>query len=143
MFGEGAVSGEPRSADEFAESSREVREMIERMEEPMLLGLARQLAEGTISAQESLRRALSHIEEHRPVTHDDAAIKRALSLADGALGAEGREVTDPTVRLLARLVAEGRMTGDDAMPFLEAMSDAEPTHRSERPRREPAQHRED
>lgn len=36
-------------------------------------------------------------------------------------------MTDPSARLLAGLVAEGRMSGDEAMPFLAAMNDAELT----------------
>jgi hypothetical protein len=118
--------------DEIAESSRELlREMSERMEDATLLGIARDLAEGTTGAQNALRRALDYVAQHRAATHDEEAVKRALSLADGALGAEGREVTDPTARLLARLVAEGRMTGDEAMLFKTAMSDAEPTDQSD------------
>lgn len=43
-----------------------------------------------------------------------ADVDRAMSFADAALGAAGHEVTDPIVRDLARRVAAGEVTGDEA-----------------------------
>lgn len=48
-------------------------------------------------------------------------VDRALSLADAALGAEGLQVSDAAVRELGRRVADGRMTGDEAVAFIDAL----------------------
>ncbi|MGV8883574.1 MAG: hypothetical protein ACOH19_15620 [Rhodoglobus sp.] len=45
---------------------------------------------------------------------DEAEVKRRLSFADGALGAAGHEVTDPTLLELGRLVADGTLTAEEA-----------------------------
>lgn len=53
----------------------------------------------------------------KSVTHPATAgvdVDRAMSFADAALGAAGREVTDPIVRDLARQVAPGGIAIDDA-----------------------------
>lgn len=46
-----------------------------------------------------------------------------MALADAAHGAEGIAVIDPYARELARWVAEGRMSGDEAVAFVDALID--------------------
>jgi hypothetical protein len=47
--------------------------------------------------------------------NSDAETERRLAFADGALGAAGHEVTDPTLRELSRQVAAGTLTADEAI----------------------------
>ena len=51
---------------------------------------------------------------HTHPATDAVDVDRAMSFADAALGAAGHEVTDPAVRDLARQVAAGEITGDEA-----------------------------
>ena len=48
-------------------------------------------------------------------TVSEAEINRRIAFADAALGAAGHEVTDPQTRELARQVAAGKLTGDEAV----------------------------
>ena len=48
-------------------------------------------------------------------TVSDAEINRRIAFADAALGAAGHTVTDPQTRELARQVAAGKLTGDEAV----------------------------
>lgn len=43
-----------------------------------------------------------------------------MAFADGALGAAGHEVTDPTVRALNMQVARGEITADEAVAKIRA-----------------------
>ena len=46
---------------------------------------------------------------------DAAEVERRMSFADGALGAAGHEVTDPTLRELSRGVARGEISAEEAI----------------------------
>lgn len=45
----------------------------------------------------------------------EAEINRRIAFADAALGAAGHEVTDPTAREVARQIAAGKLTADEAV----------------------------
>jgi hypothetical protein len=57
--------------------------------------------------------APASIDDRRAV--DEAEIERRIAFADAALGAAGHEVTDPKAREVARQIAVGRLTANEAV----------------------------
>jgi len=90
-------------------------------EDPVLHKLLDEVASGALGPSAELQSELEHVYRARSRQAHDAATDRGLPLADTALGAEGLAVRDPLIRELARLVAEGRVTGDNVVPFIEAL----------------------
>ncbi|WIB00354.1 antitoxin VbhA family protein [Curtobacterium sp. MCBA15_012] len=90
----------------------------------VLVALLDAIVSGSLRPSEAMALAWSHIRNSRPHRADDAIASRAIALADAALGAEGIAVIDPYARELARWVAEGRMSGDEAVAFITALVDA-------------------
>lgn len=97
--------------------------MGRKITDPVLRGIVRGLALGRIPAADALEDARAYMDANRVATTDPLEVRRRVSLADGALGAEGLAVTEPLARDLARRVASGTMTGDEAVPFLAALVD--------------------
>lgn len=97
------------------------RDMAARVDDSVLRKLLEEVTTGTLTPSAALERVLEYVDRARPRHAHDAATDRGLSLADAALGSEGLAVRDPLIRELARRVAEGRMTGDEAIPFVDAL----------------------
>jgi len=76
-----------------------------------------------ITAAEAIGHALDYVDHNRSPTTTPAEADRHISFGDGASGAEGASVIDPNARELLRRVADGRMTVDEALPFLIALVD--------------------
>ena len=76
------------------------------------------VASGVLRPSDALADVSDYVHGHRALHRTASAASRTISLADAALGAEGRTVVDPYTRRLSRWVAEGRMTGDEAAAFL-------------------------
>jgi hypothetical protein len=72
-----------------------------------------------------MRYASEFIDHNRPGTANRPSVTGAAALADAALGAEGIAVIDPYARQLARWVAEGRMSGDEAVAFITVLTDVD------------------
>ncbi|MCS5521472.1 antitoxin VbhA family protein [Curtobacterium flaccumfaciens] len=98
-----------------------IRAAALRLTDPVLRQLLEQVADGAGSASDAVESALNHVDHNRQSDALSGDADRALSLADAALGAEGLQVTDTAVRELGRRVAEGRMTGDEAVAFIDAL----------------------
>lgn len=92
-----------------------------RLTDPVLRRLLEQVADGAGSAADAVESALHHVDRNRQSDALSGDVGRALSLADAALGAEGLQVSDAAVRELGRRIAEGRMTGDEAVAFIDAL----------------------
>ncbi|WP_423921317.1 hypothetical protein ACPEEZ_00545 [Frigoribacterium sp. 2-23] len=101
-------------------------DMAERVAAPVLNALVTGLASDTVGAVEAVEFAINYVDTRRTNTTSEDRAAKAIGLADAALGAEGHSVVDPYVRELTTRVALGRMTGDDAMPFVMALVDAGP-----------------
>lgn len=108
---------------EFAAAARieMTRAAALRLTDPVLRRLLEQVADGAGSASDALESALNHVDHNRQSDTLGGDADRALSLADAALGAEGLQVTDTAIRELGRRVAEGRMAGDEAVAFIDAL----------------------
>lgn len=98
--------------------------MEQKVTDPVLRGIVRDFVAGGSSAGDALDDARAYMDVHRVATADPDEVSRRVSFADGALGAEGLAVTDPDARDLARRVADGTMTGDEAVLFLAALVDS-------------------
>ncbi|WIB60417.1 hypothetical protein DEJ13_00920 [Curtobacterium sp. MCLR17_007] len=92
--------------------------------DPVLVGLLEAIHSGSLRPSEAMALTRDHIRTSRPNNADDATATRAIALADAAHGAEGIAVIDPYAREVARWVAEGRMSGDEAVAFVDALVDA-------------------
>lgn len=92
--------------------------------DPVLVALLDAIVSGALRPSEAVALILDHIKNSRPYCADDATAIRAIALSDAAHGAEGIAVIDPYARELARWVAEGRMSGDEAVAFVTALIDA-------------------
>lgn len=95
----------------------------ERVSDPLLIALLRAIRSGELRPSEAMDYASEFIDHNRPGTADRPSVTRAAALADAALGAEGITVVDPYARQLARWVAEGRMSGDEAVAFVTVLTD--------------------
>lgn len=98
--------------------------MEQKVTDPVLRGIVRDVVAGGTSPGDALEDARSYMDAHRVATADPDEVSRRVSFADAALGAEGLTVTDPDARDLARRVADGTMTGDEAVLFLTALVDS-------------------
>lgn len=98
-----------------------IRAAALRLTDPVLRRLLEQVAEGAVRASDAVESALNHADRNRRGDAAGRDVDRALSLADAALGAEGLQVSDAAVRELGRRVADGRMTGDEAVAFIDAL----------------------
>ncbi|UXN27185.1 hypothetical protein N8D74_17520 (plasmid) [Curtobacterium flaccumfaciens] len=92
--------------------------------DPVLVALRDAIVSGALRPSEAMALISDHLEGSRPNRTDDTTATRAMALADAAHGAEGIAVLDPYARELARWVAEGRMSGDEAVAFVTALIDA-------------------
>lgn len=92
--------------------------------DPVLVASLDAIVSGSLRPSEAMAVTRDHIRSSRPHRADDATASRAIALADAAHGAEGIAVIDPYARELARWVAEGRMSGDEAVAFINALIDA-------------------
>lgn len=101
--------------------TRIIRAAALRLADPVLRRLLEQVADGAGSASDAVDSALNHVDRNRRSEAVGRDVDRGLSLADAALGAEGLRVSNTAVRELGRRVAEGRMTGDEAVAFLDAL----------------------
>ena len=108
---------------EFAAAARieMIRAAALRLTDPVLRRLLERVAEDAVRAPDAVESALNHVDRNRRGDAAGRDIDRALSLADAALGAAGLQVSDTAVRELGRRVAEGRMTGDEAVAFIDAL----------------------
>jgi hypothetical protein len=102
---------------------QEIRDMAMDVEDedPVLRKLLDEVASGALGPSAALQSALEYVYQDGPRQAHDAATDRGLSLADTALGAGGLTERDPLIRELARFVAEGHMTGDKVVPFINAL----------------------
>lgn len=91
--------------------------------DPILNALLRAIQSGELRPSEAMDYAFEFIDQHRLRRADRLSVSRAAALADAALGAEGITVIDPYARQLARWVAEGRMSGDEAVAFVTVLTD--------------------
>ncbi|MDT0209012.1 hypothetical protein [Curtobacterium sp. BRD11] len=91
------------------------------MPDTVLLALLQGVTASELTATEAIGHALDYIDHHRSPTTTPAETDRRVSFSDGASGAEGGAVVDPNARELLRRVADGRMTADEALPFLVAL----------------------
>jgi hypothetical protein len=105
-------------------SHPEAGEARARATDPVLVALLDAIVSGPLRPSEAMALISDHIKSSRPYRADDATATRAITLADAAHGAEGIAVIDPYARELARWVAEGRMSGDEAVAFITALIDA-------------------
>jgi hypothetical protein len=96
-----------------------------RVSDPILKALLRAIQSGDLRPSEAMDYASEFIEHNRPQTADQRSVTGAAALADAALGAEGIAVIDPYTRQLARWVAEGRMSGDEAVAFITVLTDVD------------------
>lgn len=96
---------------------------LERVSDPILRALLRAIRSGDIRPSEGMDYTSEFIDHNRPQTADRPSVTGAAALADAALGAEGITVIDPYARQLARWVAEGRMSGDEAVAFVTVLID--------------------
>jgi hypothetical protein len=96
-----------------------------RVSDPILNALLRAIQSGELRPSEAMDYASNFLEHNRPQTADQPSVTRAAALADAALGAEGITVIDPYARQLARWVAEGRMSGDEAVAFITVLTDVD------------------
>ncbi|WIB34415.1 hypothetical protein [Curtobacterium sp. MCSS17_005] len=92
--------------------------------DPVLVALLDAIVSGSLRPSEAMALISDHVKSSRPYGADDATATRAIALADAAQGAEGIAVIDPYARELARWVAEGRMSGGEAVAFITALVDA-------------------
>jgi hypothetical protein len=92
--------------------------------DPVLVALMDAIASQSLRPSEAMALTRDHLDSSRPNRADEASAIRAMALADAAHGAEGIAVIDPYARELARWVAEGRMSGDEAVAFITALTDA-------------------
>lgn len=100
------------------------RQAGQQVTDPVLVALRNAILSGVLRPSEAIALISDHLERSRPYRADDATATRAIALADAAHGAEGTAVIDPYARELARWVAEGRMSGDEAVAFITALIDA-------------------
>lgn len=100
------------------------RQAGQQVTDPVLVALRNAILSGVLRPSEVIALISDHLERSRPYRADDATATRAIALADAAHGAEGTAVIDPYARELARWVAEGRMSGDEAVAFITALIDA-------------------
>jgi hypothetical protein len=96
-----------------------------RVSDPILKALLRAIQSGELRPSEAMDYASAFLEHNRPQTADQPSVTGAAALADAALGAEGITVIDPYARQLARWVAEGRMSGDEAVAFITVLIDVD------------------
>ncbi len=101
------------------------RHLPVRVSDPILKALLRAIQSGELRPSEAMDYASEFLEYNRPQTADQPSVTRAAALADAALGAEGITVIDPYARQLARWVAEGRMSGDEAVAFITVLTDVD------------------
>ncbi|MCS5521809.1 hypothetical protein NY551_03570 [Curtobacterium flaccumfaciens pv. oortii] len=88
-----------------------------------LQALLRGVTAGEVSATDAIAHALDYVDHHRSPTTTPAETGRRVAFSDGASGAEGGAVVDPHARELLLRVADGRMTADEALPFVIALVD--------------------
>ncbi|MBT1621189.1 hypothetical protein KK101_00600 [Curtobacterium flaccumfaciens pv. oortii] len=106
--------------------SDDVRQhMPARVSDPILKALLRAIQSGELRPSEAMDYASEYIDHNRHQTADQPSVTRAAALADAALSAEGITVIDPYARQLARWVAEGRMSGDEAVVFITVLTDVD------------------
>lgn len=96
-----------------------------RVSDPILKALLRAIRSGELGPSEAMDYASEFINHNRPETTDRPSVTAAASLADAALAAEGITVIDPYTRQLARWVAGGRMSGDEAVAFITVLTDVD------------------
>jgi hypothetical protein len=96
-----------------------------RVSDPILKALLRAIQSGELRPSEAMDYAAKFLEHNRPGTADQTSVTGAAALADAALGAEGITVIDPYARQLARWVAKGRMSGDEAVTFITVLTDVD------------------
>ncbi|WP_354593943.1 hypothetical protein [Frigoribacterium sp. PvP054] len=94
-----------------------------RVSDPILKALLLAIRSDELRQSEAMDHASEFIDHNRPRAADRSSVTRAAALADAALGAEGITVVDPYARQLARWVAEGRMSGDEAVAFVTVLTD--------------------
>lgn len=94
-----------------------------RVSDPIVNALLGAIRSGELRPWEAMDYASEWIDHNRPQTADQPSVTRAAALADAALGAEGITVIDPYARQLARWVAEGRVSGDEAVAFVTVLID--------------------
>jgi hypothetical protein len=94
-----------------------------RVSDPILKALLLAIRSGELRPSEAMGYASEFIDHNRPRAADWPSVTRAAALADAALGAEGITVIDPYTRQLARWVAEGRMSGNEAVAFVTVLTD--------------------
>lgn len=106
--------------DESAERTwvRNVRVAALGLSDPVLSRLLQHVATRSMSTTDALESALAYVDHHRQRATSVTEVDRAISIADAALGAEGREVIQTPVRELGRRVADGRMSGNEAAAFI-------------------------
>lgn len=92
-----------------------------RVSDTVLLALFQGVIAGEVSAIDAIAHALDYVDHHRSPTTTPAETDRHVSFSDGASGAKGGAVVDPNARELLRRVADGRMTVDEALPFVIAL----------------------
>lgn len=100
------------------------RQAWARVTDPVLIALLDAIKSGAVRPSEAMALTWDHLDSSRTYRSDDASVTRAMALADASHGAEGVAVIDPYARELARWVAEGRMSGDEAVAFITALIDA-------------------
>lgn len=91
--------------------------------DPFLLALLRGVTAGEVSATDAIAHALDYVDHHRSPTTTPAETDRRVAFSGGASGAEGGAVVDSNARELLLRVADGRMTADEALPFVIALVD--------------------
>ncbi|MGU3411487.1 hypothetical protein ACLBWP_15370 [Microbacterium sp. M1A1_1b] len=100
------------------------REARAQVTDSVLVALLEAIRSGSLRPSEAMALISDHMKSNRPNRADDATATRAMALADAAHGAEGIAVIDPYARELGRWVAEGRMSGDEAVAFIAVLIDA-------------------
>lgn len=111
-------------SDSEAWDHKDPRPARAQVTDPVLAALLEAIQSGALRPSEAMALAWDYIRSGRPYLVDDVTANRAIALADAAHGAEGIAVVDPYARELARWVAEGRMSGDEAVAFVDALIDA-------------------
>lgn len=100
-----------------------------RVADPVLDALLQGVVTATLPPSEAMDYLSDYLKRRDNGVADQMAGAGDAALADAAHGAEGISVIDPYTRQLARWVAHGRMSGDEAVAFITALHDADATLR--------------